>query len=670
MESKLLSELAKGAWSGATAYTIGDIVSYLSSSYICIANHTNQAPPNASYWALLSSGIEWKGAWSAGTYSLQQAVEHDGTAYIANKTTTEEPSESASDWDLLAQKGADSTVAGPQGPQGNAGTDGTDGKEVQLQVSGGYIQWKYDTDVSWTNLIAVSELVGATGATGAAGADGTEIELQVTETYIQWRYVGGSWTNLVALSTITGPAGADGVDGADGADGVSFIWKGAWGTTTEYDLNDVVFQDGSSYICTEAHTSGTFATDLAAGKWEIVAQKGAAGEGSGDVLGPATNADSYIPQWDGINSKTLKAGIPTSTFAPALGTDDNYVTNAEKIVIGNTSGTNTGDQSASDFDIKDLTDSLSLMTTWSAKQDALTADVDYLTPGTAASTYQPAGSYLTDISGQDLSTADNTTSQFITQSDVDWVTNVPANETDPVFTASDAASITSTDITNLGNLSGTNTGDQDLTGLVAKSLYDAHTILYATTDNTPAALTVPEQTVVGRITSGNITALSVAQLQTLIFSSALGAEITLGENFGLTLDAALSADGKYSGICESGTAGAALAFGQLVYLNGDDSRWELVDANLSDGYDKKIGICVLAANADGDATKILLYGKVRADSQFPALTIGAPVYMSETPGDIVTTAPTTADVAIRVLGHGNTADELFFNPSPDYIVHV
>jgi hypothetical protein len=31
-------------------------------------------------------------------------------------------------------------------------------------------------------------------------------------------------------------------------------------------------------------------------------------------------------------------------YAPALGADDNYVTNAEKVVIGNTSGTNSGDQ--------------------------------------------------------------------------------------------------------------------------------------------------------------------------------------------------------------------------------------------------------------------------------------------------------------------------------------
>jgi len=39
-------------------------------------------------------------------------------------------------------------------------------------------------------------------------------------------------------------------------------------------------------------------------------------------------------------------------------------------------------------------------------------------------------------------------------------------ETDPVFTASQANNITGTDITNLGNLSGTNTGDQDISNFV------------------------------------------------------------------------------------------------------------------------------------------------------------------------------------------------------------
>jgi len=38
-------------------------------------------------------------------------------------------------------------------------------------------------------------------------------------------------------------------------------------------------------------------------------------------------------------------------------------------------------------------------------------------------------------------------------------------ETDPVYTNSEAANITATDITNLGNLSGVNTGDQDISGI-------------------------------------------------------------------------------------------------------------------------------------------------------------------------------------------------------------
>lgn len=71
----------------------------------------------------------------------------------------------------------------------------------------------------------------------------------------------------------------------------------------------------------------------------------------------------------------------------------------------------------------------------------------------------------------------------------------------------------------------------------------------------------------------------------------------LGET-SLQLDPALSADGTWSGITETGTAGATLAFGQLCYFQASDSRWELADANLSAGYDKKLGICILAASGD------------------------------------------------------------------------
>lgn len=45
----------KGAWSGATAYTVGDVVALSGSSYTCVLDHTNHTPPNTTYWQLLAS---------------------------------------------------------------------------------------------------------------------------------------------------------------------------------------------------------------------------------------------------------------------------------------------------------------------------------------------------------------------------------------------------------------------------------------------------------------------------------------------------------------------------------------------------------------------------------------------------------------------------------------
>ena len=42
----------------------------------------------------------------------------------------------------------------------------------------------------------------------------------------------------------------------------------AWVTLTAYEVDDYVLESGTKYKCLEAHTSGTFATDLAALKWE------------------------------------------------------------------------------------------------------------------------------------------------------------------------------------------------------------------------------------------------------------------------------------------------------------------------------------------------------------------------------------------------------------------
>lgn len=67
---------------------------------------------------------------------------------------------------------------------------------------------------------------------------------------------------------------------------VDLEYKGAWTTTTPYLVNNIVYYstDGASYICLVSHTSDTFATELGLGYWGKLADRGAAGAGTGDML--------------------------------------------------------------------------------------------------------------------------------------------------------------------------------------------------------------------------------------------------------------------------------------------------------------------------------------------------------------------------------------------------
>lgn len=134
--------------------------------------------------------------------------------------------------------------------------------------------------------------------------------------------------------------------------------------------------------------------------------------------------------------------------------------------------------------------------------------------------------------------------------------------------------------------------------------------------------------------------------------------LQLTENNPVSYDAVLSADGTYSGLVLAGTAGAALAFGDLVYL-ATSGKWLKTDANaVGTGGSVLVGFCVLAAAGDTDPTTILLDGNIRADAAFPTLTIGAAIFVSETAGAITQTQPTTTDAVIRIVGFAITADSL------------
>lgn len=61
---------------------------------------------------------------------------------------------------------------GPPGPQGPMGPPGGPGPAIELQVTATHIQWRVVGDVTWFNLVALTELVGPAGPAGARGPKG------------------------------------------------------------------------------------------------------------------------------------------------------------------------------------------------------------------------------------------------------------------------------------------------------------------------------------------------------------------------------------------------------------------------------------------------------------------------------------------------------------------
>lgn len=87
------------------------------------------------------------------------------------------------------------------------------------------------------------------------------------------------------LTGDTGPDGAQGDPGPTGAQGdpgtEGMIWESTWvAFGTNYQVDDVVFDEGSSYICIVAHSSDTINRPTAFGLgvfWDLVALKGDTG---------------------------------------------------------------------------------------------------------------------------------------------------------------------------------------------------------------------------------------------------------------------------------------------------------------------------------------------------------------------------------------------------------
>jgi hypothetical protein len=204
----------------------------------------------------------------------------------SNVTITNAGTSGAAVFNFAIPRG-DTGAQGPQGTQGIQGIQGPQG-DVGPQGPQGIQGVKGDTgDTGPQGLQGIQGVKGDTGDAGPQGPQGTQgVKGDIGD---------------------TGPQGPQGVPGPEGLN-----WLGAYNNATAYAVDDAVSYNGSSYICKLASTgnlptNGTY--------WDLLAEKGAPGSGSGDVVGPASSTANAVALFDGTSGKIIKDGGVLGTAA-------------------------------------------------------------------------------------------------------------------------------------------------------------------------------------------------------------------------------------------------------------------------------------------------------------------------------------------------------------------
>jgi hypothetical protein len=129
--------------------------------------------------------------------------------------------------------------------------------------------------------------------------------------------VAGAETFATAASASASAAATSAALAASAQQNLYDADRGPWATLTAYEQGDLTQEGGSTYICRVDHTSGTFSTDLGAGRWKVFAAKGAPGAGTGDVL--AANAGS---EYTGVaGSFRANISVMGALLTPEMGAD-------------------------------------------------------------------------------------------------------------------------------------------------------------------------------------------------------------------------------------------------------------------------------------------------------------------------------------------------------------
>jgi collagen type VII alpha len=296
----------QGNYDPTVTYALADVVLSGGSSYLSLGagNRGNSPASSPLTWGLLASGatggtgggsggVAYQGVYSSGTnYALNDIVLYGASSYISlvagNHGNT--PASGSAYWGLLAVGGSGvvgpAGPAGPQGPQGQQGVPGLGfegayvsgtnyglndvvsfgGSSYISLTAGNHGNTPGLSPQSWAVLAAAGVgTVGATGATGATGPQGPS-----------------------GPQGPQGAAGAQGIPGVAGAAGLpGLVYQGAYASTTNYALGDVVLWQGASWSSLVPGNHGN-TPSLSPTYWGMLTAPGPAGTaGATGAAGPA-----------------------------------------------------------------------------------------------------------------------------------------------------------------------------------------------------------------------------------------------------------------------------------------------------------------------------------------------------------------------------------------------
>lgn len=185
-------------------------------------------------------------------------------------------------------------------------------------------------------------------------------------------------------------------------------------------------------------------------------------------------------------------------------------------------------------------------------------------------------------------------------------------------------------------------GMSGMTGVfVAKTLFNANTILIATADNDPAPLTVGASTFVGRKAAGNIVAMTPAEAGDLLGTYAAYTP-TISQNgtrTTSTLVARYNQVGKkvhawgYAVLSNAGTAGNSI--GVTLPVTPHASIAGNASMTIGSGAINDVGTAFYNANAVPDGPGLVFYSTVQAAAS-TANRIGVSPSFALASGDIIT----------------------------------